>query len=276
MHKRRYTNGQGPVSHSAANGTLPPSSSTQRYTSPSPRPQLVPGSPAMSPNPSPSSPLCNRKKDVRRYTGCSFLDDYERLGKLGEGTFGEVHKARHKTTGELVALKRILIHNENEGIPITAIREIKILKSLSNPNIVPLSDIAIERGDAALRKRANIYMVIPYMDHDLTGLLENPSVSFSLPQIKCYLKQLLKGVCYLHGQKVLHRDMKASNLLIDNRGNLRITDFGLARAYDPSANDRYTNCVVTRWYRPPELLLGEAHYTGAIDLWGVGYVFCWH
>jgi serine/threonine-protein kinase BUR1 len=128
-----------------------------------------------------------------------------------------------------------------------------------------------------------MYMVMPYMDHDLSGLLENPSVTFTVPQIKCYLKQLLQGLQYLHENHILHRDMKAANLLISNKGILQIADFGLARHYDGQVpipgggggegKREYTALVVTRWYRPPELLMNLRRYTTAIDMWGVGFVF---
>ncbi|KAI7899537.1 kinase-like domain-containing protein [Cokeromyces recurvatus] len=218
------------------------------------------------------SPAYRPPKRSRHFKGCSKITDYEFLDKLGEGTFGEVHKARDKHTNQLVALKRILMHNEKEGIPITAIREIKILKQLSHKNIVPLTDIAVERGDASRKEKGSIYMVFPYMDHDLAGLLDNPKVRLTQPQIKTYLKQLLEGTAYLHHNKILHRDMKAANLLINNEGVLQIADFGLARGIEDE-NKEYTNCVVTRWYRPPELFLGERKYTTAIDMWGVGCVF---
>ena len=130
------------------------------------------------------------------------------------------------------------------------------------------------------RKRPIMYMVMPYMDHDLSGLLDNPSVHFTIPQIKCYLLQLLEGLRYLHDSHILHRDMKAANLLINNKGNLQIADFGLARHYDGpvpkpgqgggEGRREYTSLVVTRWYRPPELLLHLKRYTTAIDMWGVG------
>ncbi|KAI8983843.1 kinase-like domain-containing protein [Pilobolus umbonatus] len=219
------------------------------------------------------SPVYRRtSKYVQTYKGCSKITDYEFTKKLGEGTFGEVHEALNKHTGQLVALKRILMHNEKEGIPITAIREIKILKQLNHPNIVPLIDIAVERGNSARKDKGSIYMVFPYMDHDLAGLLDNPNVRLSPPQIKTYLKQLLEGTAYLHNNRILHRDMKAANLLISNEGVLQIADFGLARGLEDE-NREYTNCVVTRWYRPPELFLGERRYTSAIDMWGVGCVF---
>ncbi|KAK4981014.1 serine/threonine protein kinase, CMGC, CDC2/CDK subfamily [Elasticomyces elasticus] len=224
----------------------------------------------------------------RHYHGCAKITDYEVLThKLGEGTFGIVSKARSRKTGAIVALKKILMHNEKDGFPITALREIKLLKSLSHPNILKLSEMGIERQTApppsTARKRATLYMVTPYMDHDLSGMLTNPDIHFSEPQIKCYMQQLLEGLRYLHASRILHRDMKAANILINNRGVLQIADFGLARHYDDpvpqvgqgngDARREYTTLVVTRWYRPPELLLQLRRYTPAIDMWGAGCVF---
>lgn len=205
------------------------------------------------------------------------------MQKLGEGTFGEVHKARQRSTGHVFALKKILMHNEKDGFPITALREIKLLKMLSHDNVLKLEEMAVERPKTEGRKRAILYMVTPYMDHDLSGLLDNPEVQFKPPQIKCYMLQLFKGLAYLHDNHILHRDMKAANLLINNRGRLQIADFGLARHYDEpvprrgkgngEAKREYTSLVVTRWYRPPELLLQLRRYTPAIDMWGAGCVF---
>ena len=206
------------------------------------------------------------------------------MSKLGEGTFGEVHKAEARASGQIVAMKKILMHNEKDGFPITALREIKLLKMLSHPNVLKLEEMAVERNKGEGRKlKAIMYMVTPYMDHDLSGLLDNPGVQFSEPQIKCYMIQLLEGVAYLHASKILHRDLKAANLLINNQGILQIADFGLARPYDDDppqpgqgngeATRDYTTLVVTRWYRPPELLLQLRRYTPAIDMWGVGCVF---
>ncbi|PIA18077.1 Pkinase-domain-containing protein, partial [Coemansia reversa NRRL 1564] len=206
------------------------------------------------------------------FVGCSPFEDYELTTKLGEGTFGEVHKAVHRATGAIVALKRVLMHNEKEGLPITAIREIKLLKSLNHPNIVSLSDMLVRHEASPSVQTPSVYMVFPYMEHDLTGLLENPKVHLRLEHIKLYLRQLLEGTAYLHASKVMHRDMKASNLLINNEGQLFIADFGLARSFNPDEKKDMTKCVVTRWYRPPELLLGGRRYTTAIDMWGVGCI----
>ncbi|RMZ83622.1 hypothetical protein DV738_g929, partial [Chaetothyriales sp. CBS 135597] len=244
--------------------------------------------PATAPTAPPTSPpvsalsLERLPNNLPRFHGCSRITDYVYICKLGEGTFGEVSKARCKKTGQIVALKKILMHNEKDGFPITALREIKLLKQLDHVNILKLTEMAVERPKNA-SKKTSMFMVTPYMDHDLAGLLENPNVRFTGPQIKCYMQQLLAGTAYLHASKILHRDMKAANLLINNRGILQIADFGLARPYDDEPPQRgkgggeatreYTTLVVTRWYRPPELLLQLRKYTTAIDMWGVGCVF---
>ncbi|TFY67163.1 hypothetical protein EVJ58_g1801 [Rhodofomes roseus] len=217
----------------------------------------------------------------RIFVGCGRQDDYNVLTKLGEGTFGEVHKAVHREKGNCVALKRILMHNEKEGMPVTALREIKILKSLHHQNIIDIQDMFLVKSNG--KEPLSVYMVFPYMDHDLAGLLENERVKFTPSQIKLYMKQLIEGTEYMHRNHILHRDMKAANLLISNDGCLKIADFGLARAFDPRITQvkedvrgkerKYTNCVVTRWYRPPELLLGVRQYGGEVDMWGIGTVY---
>ncbi|KAF8631483.1 hypothetical protein AX15_002371 [Amanita polypyramis BW_CC] len=226
----------------------------------------------------------SRKEEVeafgRMFVGCGEQSDYEVTTKLGEGTFGEVHKAIQKSTRKVVALKRILMHNEKEGMPVTALREIKILKALKHSCIVDILDMFVVRSTQ--KDPLSVYMVFPYMDHDLAGLLENERVKLQPSHIKLYMKQLLEGTEYMHRNHILHRDMKAANLLISNNGSLKIADFGLARSYDPNVSRsgldsrgrerRYTNCVVTLWYRPPELLLGARHYGGEMDIWGIGCV----
>ncbi|SPC64722.1 related to cyclin dependent kinase C [Ustilago sp. UG-2017b] len=218
----------------------------------------------------------------RKFIGCSSLDDYEISIKLGQGTFGEVLKGRQILAGTQVALKKVTIHDAKDGLPITALREIKLLKKLKHPSIVPVIDMAY-RPSGERGKLGDVYMVEPYMDHDLNGMLENPSIRLEHSQIKLYMKQLLEGTLYLHKNRILHRDMKAANLLINNSGQLQIADFGLARPYrDPGKSwtgkgwqggmQKYTNMVVTRWYRPPELLAGEKKYGPPIDMWGIGCI----
>lgn len=159
---------------------------------------------------------------------------------------------------------------------MTAIREIKLLKTLHHENIVNLKEIVTGKGVASTdpmddpkKPKGSIYMVFEYMDHDLTGLMDTPTVRFSESQVKCYMIQLLRGLEYCHRHEVLHRDIKGSNLLIDNNGNLKIADFGLARPYGEPGR-KYTNRVITLWYRPPELLMGANEYGPSVDMWSVG------
>jgi len=207
---------------------------------------------------------------------CDDVSKYEKLAKIGQGTFGEVFKAcDKKDKSKIVALKKILMENEKEGFPITALREIRILKTLCHENIVNLYEICHSRGTPQNHDRATFYLVFEFCAHDLAGLLSNFQVKFSLGEIKKIMQQLLNGLYYIHTNKVIHRDMKASNVLITKDGILKLADFGLARAISESKNgqpNRYTNRVVTLWYRPPELLFGERNYGSAVDMWGAGCI----
>lgn len=203
--------------------------------------------------------------------GSRSVDIFEKIDQIGEGTYGQVYQARNKINGEIVALKKVRMDNEKEGFPITAIREIKILKELDHENIVKLKEIVTSKATDYNRGKGSIYMVFEYMDHDLTGLMDSGLKWFSQAQIKCYMKQLLEGLHYCHKNNVLHRDIKGSNLLINNKGQLKLADFGLARPFNEQASN-YTNRVITLWYRPPELLLGAVNYGPAIDMWSVGCI----
>ncbi|EER34773.1 hypothetical protein CTRG_01634 [Candida tropicalis MYA-3404] len=218
----------------------------------------------------------------------SQLKNYDIIEKLGQGTFGVVQKAKRKSDGSIVAIKQLLNHSAKEGFPITAMREITILKRLSHDNILSISDMIFEEAKVnnnaeIIQNRGSFYTVSPYMSSDLVGLLENPNIKLELNQIKCIMQQLFTGIQYIHDNNYLHRDIKAANILIDQYGILKIADFGLARVYHGSAprlgmgpgggEKSYTGLVVTRWYRPPEILLGERKYTTAVDIWGVGCVF---
>jgi len=203
--------------------------------------------------------------------GSRSVDIFEKIDQIGEGTYGQVYQARNKINGEIVALKKVRMDNEKEGFPITAIREIKILKELDHDNVVKLKEIVTSKATDYNRGKGSIYMVFEYMDHDLTGLMDSGLKWFSQAQIKCYMKQLLEGLHYCHKNNVLHRDIKGSNLLINNKGQLKLADFGLARPFNEQASN-YTNRVITLWYRPPELLLGAVNYGPAIDMWSVGCI----
>jgi len=213
----------------------------------------------------------SRKRSERPETGARNVDIYERVEQVGEGTYGQVYKAKSNETGELVALKRVRMDNEKEGFPITAIREVKILKILNHKNVVRLKEIVTSKAAEYNQGKGSIYMVMEFCEHDLTGLTDS-GIKFNVPQIKCFMKQLLQGLEYCHKNRILHRDIKGSNLLINDKGQLKLADFGLARPFD-EGNKPYTNRVITLWYRPPELLLGEVKYGPAIDMWSAGVLF---
>ncbi|XP_021905535.1 probable serine/threonine-protein kinase At1g54610 [Carica papaya] len=194
-------------------------------------------------------------------------DAFEKLEKIGQGTYSSVFRARELETGRIVALKKVRFDNfEPESVRFMA-REILILRRLDHPNIIKLE------GLITSRLSCNIYLVFEYMEHDVTGLLSCPDIKFSESQVKCYLKQLLSGLNHCHTRGVMHRDIKGSNLLVNNEGILKVADFGLANFCATGNRQPLTSRVVTLWYRPPELLLGSTDYGAAVDLWSVGCVF---
>ncbi|KAI9225476.1 MAG: kinase-like domain-containing protein [Piptocephalis tieghemiana] len=203
--------------------------------------------------------------------------EFEETGKrLGSGTFGVVLRGKHKETGREVALKRIVMHKwAEEGLPLTAVREIKILKALNHPNIIPLLGMSAIQADRTKKDEKDLYyMIFPFCKYDLAGLLENPVIHLTKLDIKLLIKQIVDGVAFLHANQLIHRDIKAANILMTSEGVIKIADFGLARPYDRENPQRkYTGTVVTRWYRAPELLLGERKYDAAVDVWSVGCVF---
>ena len=156
---------------------------------------------------------------------------------------------------------------------MTATREIKLLQSLNHTNVVALQEVMVEKNDC--------FMVFEYLSHDLTGLLNHPTFTLTPAHKKHLAKQMFEGLDYLHRRGVLHRDIKAANILISNTGELKFADFGLARFYQkhqPIQKGRevkrqdYTNRVITIWYRSPELLLGETQYGPAVDIWSAACV----
>uniref|UniRef100_A0A8C7Y394 Cyclin-dependent kinase 12 n=1 Tax=Oryzias sinensis TaxID=183150 RepID=A0A8C7Y394_9TELE len=202
------------------------------------------------------------------------VDKFDIIGIIGEGTYGQVYKAKDKDTGELVALKKVRLDNEKEGFPITAIREIKILRQLKHRSVVNMKEIVTDKQDALdfKKDKGAFYLVFEYMDHDLMGLLESGLVQFSHEHVRSFMRQLMEGLDYCHKNNFLHRDIKCSNILLNNRGQIKLADFGLARLYNSEESRPYTNKVITLWYRPPELLLGEERYSPAIDVWSCGCI----
>lgn len=184
---------------------------------------------------------------------------------IGAGTYGKVFKAIHVYTQDKVALKRIRMEGEKDGFPVTAVREIKLLQYLRNDNVVSLLEVMVEKNEC--------FMVFEYLSHDLTGLINHPTFTLTEAHKKDLAKQMFDGLQYLHHRGVLHRDIKAANILISNRGLLKFADFGLARFFSKSRQLDYTNRVITIWYRPPELLLGDTRYGPAVDVWSAACVF---
>ncbi|KAI9887697.1 MAG: Cyclin-dependent kinase catalytic subunit [Watsoniomyces obsoletus] len=214
------------------------------------------------------------------------MNNYRKIEKIGEGTYGVVYKARDLTHPDrIVALKKIRLETEDEGVPSTAIREISLLKEMNDPNIVRLLNIVHADGH-------KLYLVFEFLDLDLKKYMEALPVNEggrgkALPDgsgpelgrlglgndmVKKFMAQLIEGIRYCHSHRVLHRDLKPQNLLIDRDGNLKLADFGLARAFGVPLRT-YTHEVVTLWYRAPEILLGGRQYSTGVDMWSIGCIF---
>ncbi|KAG9317683.1 kinase-like domain-containing protein [Chiua virens] len=217
-----------------------------------------------APQPRPSEPEIDAVTRASSPSMTSRKELYAIVSQVGEGTFGKVYKARNTITNVHVALKRIRMEAEKDGFPVTAMREIKLLQSLRHQNIVRLYEMMVSNG--------SVFMVFEYMDHDLTGVLSQTQFSFSEANLKSLCNQMLAGLAYLHHKGVIHRDVKGSNILINNRGELKLADFGLARFYQKRRRIDYTNRVITLWYRPPELLFGATVYGPEVDMWSAGCI----
>ncbi|KAM6543483.1 hypothetical protein CsatB_007930 [Cannabis sativa] len=204
----------------------------------------------------------------------SAMDAFEKLEKVGEGTYGKVYRAREKVTGKIVALKKTRLHEDEEGVPPTTLREVSILRMLSrDPHIVRLMDV--KQG---LNKEGKtvLYLVFEYMETDLKKFIRSfrqTTEKVPLDTVKTLMFQLCKGVAFCHGHGILHRDLKPHNLLMDRKTMmLKIADLGLARAFTVPLK-KYTHEILTLWYRAPEVLLGATHYSTGVDMWSVGCIF---
>ncbi|GIY00411.1 cyclin-dependent kinase 1 [Caerostris extrusa] len=194
------------------------------------------------------------------------MENYIKVEKIGEGTYGVVYKGKNRKTGKTVALKKIRIENEDEGVPSTALREISSLRELKHVNIVGLLDVLLQDN--------RLYLVFEFLSMDLKKYLDSiPNGKFmDKALVKSYLYQIIDAILYCHRRRILHRDLKPQNLLIDEKGVIKIADFGLARAFGVPVRV-YTHEVVTLWYRAPEVLLGSPRYSTPVDLWSIGCIF---
>ncbi|KAJ6387292.1 hypothetical protein OIU78_017081 [Salix suchowensis] len=190
-------------------------------------------------------------------------DRYLKREILGEGTYGVVYKAID-TTDMTVAIKKIRLGKQKEGVNFTALREIKLLKEVKDPNIIELIDAFPHKG--------NLHIVFEFMETDLEAVIRDPNIFLSPGDIKSYFQMTLKGLAVCHKKWVLHRDMKPNNLLIGSNGQLKLADFGLARIFG-SPGRKFTHQVFARWYRAPELLFGAKQYGAGVDVWAAGCIF---
>ncbi|KAI1291849.1 Cyclin-dependent kinase 1 [Halotydeus destructor] len=195
------------------------------------------------------------------------MDQYKKIEKIGEGTYGVVYKAEDlKRNNVLVALKKIRLENEDEGVPSTAIREITLLKEVTHPNVVELLDVIMQEN--------RLYLVFEFLSMDLKKYIDSfPEGQSMEPKlIKSYLWQIIDAMVFCHRRRIIHRDLKPQNLLIDSKGTIKLADFGLARAFGIPVRV-YTHEVVTLWYRAPEVLLGGQRYSTPVDIWSIGCIF---
>ncbi|CAK1578895.1 unnamed protein product [Parnassius mnemosyne] len=192
------------------------------------------------------------------------MENFSKVEKIGEGTYGVVYKAKDRMTGKEIALKKIKLENEPEGVPSTALREISVLRDLNHPSVVRLLDV--------LLADTKLFLVFEFLHMDLKRLMDLTKGPLPLDLVKSYLRQLLEGIAYCHGRRVLHRDLKPQNLLVDAEGRIKLADFGLARAFGIPVR-AYTHEVVTLWYRAPEILLGAKFYSTAVDVWSLACIY---
>lgn len=201
---------------------------------------------------------------------CRSLDaHYEIVEKVEEGTYGVVYRGKELKTGAPVALKLLKLEGETEGFPVVFLREINALISIPHPNIVGIREVVIGRT------AKSVYIVMDFIDHDLRHVMDDlmqRGHGLAISEVKTLMKQLFSAIACMHDRWIIHRDLKSTNLLLTNDGQIRVADFGLARRLGSPPPDNLTPLVQTLWYRAPELLLGATQYTSAIDCWSLGCI----
>lgn len=195
-------------------------------------------------------------------------EEFERVSTIGQGSYGVVYKVRKRASNSILALKRVKLNfnlnGSEDGIPSSSLREIAALKNLNHPNVLRLHDI-IHTG-------TSLFLLFEFLDQDLKKTLDETLSGLSVKQAKNYMLQLLRAISYCHSRRILHRDLKLQNLLVNKDGTIKLADFGLARSMALPLRV-CTKEVVTLWYRAPELLLGSEIYGPAIDIWSLGCIF---
>ncbi|XP_020800658.1 cyclin-dependent kinase 10 [Drosophila serrata] len=199
------------------------------------------------------------------YGRCRPVSEFEKLNRVGEGSYGIVYRARDTRNNEIVALKKVRMDQEKDGLPVSGLREIMILKQCKHENIVRLREVVVGKS------LDSIFLVMDFCEQDLASVLDNMSQPFTESEVKCITLQVLNALKYLHDRYVIHRDLKVSNLLMTDKGCIKVADFGLARMFSNPPKPM-TPQMVTLWYRAPELLLGCRTHTTAVDMWAFGCI----
>ncbi|UYV64244.1 CDKL1 [Cordylochernes scorpioides] len=209
--------------------------------------------------------VCGRK--YRNYNG-SLMEKYEKISKIGEGSYGVVFKCRSRETGQLVAIKKYVETEDDPLIKKIALREIRMLKQLKHPNLINLLEV--------FRRKRKLHLVFEFCDHTVLDVLEKNPKGVQEHFIKRIVWQTLQAVNFCHQHNCIHRDVKPENILLNKEGVVKLCDFGFARTImnmvwtGPVEN--YTDYVATRWYRAPELLVGDTQYGPPVDVWAIGCV----
>ncbi|XP_065167547.1 cyclin-dependent kinase-like 1 isoform X2 [Atheta coriaria] len=203
-----------------------------------------------------------RRYVTKQRTSSKNMERYEKISKLGEGSYGLVYKCRNRDTGEIVAIKKFAESEDDPLIRKIALREIRLLKNLKHPNLVNLMEV--------FRRKRRLHLVFEFCDRTVLNELERYPRGCPESLTQQIIFQTLQAVAYCHSHGCIHRDIKPENILLTANGVVKLCDFGFARMLSPGEN--YTDYVATRWYRSPELLVGDTQYGKPVDVWAVGCV----
>ncbi|RZC32392.1 cyclin-dependent kinase-like 4 [Asbolus verrucosus] len=192
------------------------------------------------------------------------MEKYEQISVVGEGSYGLVMKCRHKETDQIVAIKKFLETEEDATIRKMALREIRMLKRLKHENLVTMIEV--------FRHRKRFFLVFEFLEGTVLDELEKMPGGLGDERSRERIYQVTRAINYCHSNHIIHRDVKPENVLVSSLGVVKLCDFGFARLVCISG-EPCTEYVATRWYRAPELLVGEANYGAAVDIWAIGCLF---
>ncbi|XP_023662996.1 cyclin-dependent kinase-like 1 isoform X2 [Paramormyrops kingsleyae] len=192
------------------------------------------------------------------------MEKYEKLAKIGEGSYGVVFKCRHRETGQIVAIKKFVESEDDPVIKKIALREIRMLKQLKHVNLVNLLEV--------FRRKRRLHLVFEFCELTVLNELDRHPRGVPEAQLKSIVWQTLQAINFCHKHNCIHRDVKPENILLTKAGVIKLCDFGFARILTGPGDD-YTDYVATRWYRAPELLVGDTQYGPPVDVWALGCVF---